>query len=158
MIFMTKKKDAGFLLKSLPMVLKDSESFRSGLGEAKTGSTINRQKTIEELRTSMESWMKNHRFDELRKEKIDLAIVAHLDPFRFRNQDCDNIAKIVLDALEKKDDGRGYLFEDDKQVVRLLVYKRKAVEDKVFRTNQLDISFRKHEPSKEMVLEEIHTF
>ena len=71
----------------------------------------------------------------------------------------DNIAKFVLDALEGKKEP--YLFKNDKQVARLLVYKRVREEiesidtpdlRQEFDTSQLHISFRKHLPKEQMIL------
>lgn len=42
----------------------------------------------------------------------------HENEFRPKSPDCDNIAKIIMDAMN------GYIYEDDRQVVSLTVYKK----------------------------------
>ena len=61
-------------------------------------------------------------------------------------QDVDNIAKVVLDAL------KGCLFKDDSQIVRLLLVKQEAELLAGYDTNSLVISFRVHDPEKDMIL------
>jgi hypothetical protein len=79
--------------------------------------------------------------------------VIYLDAQRFKTQDCDNIAHLVLNSLKKEDESDDFLFEDDRQIVRLLVYKLEAKKDEEFETNQIIISFRKHNPNKQMLLD-----
>lgn len=118
--------------------------------------TTKKKEMIKEIKINLESWMKNPHFDEIRKKKLDLAIVIYVDKFRMKKQDVDNIAKTVLDALRKskKNEHKPYLFEDDSQIVRLLVYKLETKKLKGYETNSLVISFREHNPQKQMILVE----
>ncbi|AEA46856.1 hypothetical protein Arcve_0841 [Archaeoglobus veneficus SNP6] len=100
--------------------------------------------------------MENPLFEEIRKAQLDVAIVAFVPKSRVKNQDVDNISKIVLDTLkkDKQDPSSPYLFVDDSQVVRLLVYKKPCEAIEGYETSTLIISFRKHDPSKQMILVE----
>ncbi len=106
---------------------------------------------------NQKDWMNNSNFTHFRNCLIDLSIVVFLDHKRFKTQDCDNIAKVILDSLKKLDNSTPYLFENDKQVVRLLVYKLEAKQYPGYRTNQVVISFREHDPDKQMILQKITT-
>lgn len=147
------KKIKGPILK-----LKGSREVFSDLITLKTGK-INRKATMRELKTNLEMWMSNPDFEEFRESLLDLAIVAKVNKQRMKNQDVDNIAKIVLDALRKNDkfDFKKdvFLFKDDSQVVRLLVCKILKEEDEFHNTDGLIISFRKHDPKKQMILVEM---
>ena len=145
----------GKLSKGKCLVLEDSLGYFSDLITVKTGDKINISKTREELVKYIKYWMGRPDFNDLRKEKLDFAIVIYLDSRRYKLQDCDNISKMVLDTLEKKKNPEAYLFEDDRQIVRLLLYKIEAEKSKEFETNQMIVSFRKHDPNKQMILEEI---
>ena len=125
--------------------------LQGDLNEVLTG---NKQSTIKTLRGSLSIEKDNLSLKQLQKEKLDVAIVAYLQNSSYHRQDVDNIAKTVLDALKKPkiDDGIHYYFEDDDQIVRLLVYKKERKEDLEANTCQLSISIRKHDPTKEMNL------
>lgn len=114
-------------------------------------TTDKRRKMIEEIRKNLAITPKK---EELVNELLDLAIVVHTHPLRYKNQDLDNIAKIVLDALKKQKEGNSehYFFNDDRQIVRLLIQKIQRIEDKEFETDQLSVSIRKHDPFKEMII------
>ncbi len=77
-----------------------------------------------------------------------------MDSRRFKQQDLDNIQEIVLDALQKdkKDPSWNYLYENDSQVCRILVWKTKKVEVSDYNTASMTISFRVHDPSKQMIM------
>ncbi|PXF58462.1 MAG: hypothetical protein C4B59_13220 [Candidatus Methanogaster sp.] len=79
-------------------------------------------------------------------KKIDLAIVVYRQVRYLKLQDVDNIAKVVLDAL------KGRLFGDDSQIVRLLLVKKEAELLAGYDTNSLVISFRIHDPERDMIL------
>jgi len=127
------------------LVLEGEGSF-GGPITVKTGNTKTRKETIEKIRSDLREW--SEKFPYLKNEdtKIDLAIVVYRYPSYMRRQDVDNVAKLVLDAL------KGCLFTDDSQIVRLLVYKLDAALIEGYDTESLVISFRKHNPKKEMVL------
>lgn len=95
--------------------------------------------------------------DKLKKSLLDVSIVVHIRKGRYRRQDLDNLAKIILDALEKPklDDGLPYIYEDDNQIVRLIMYKIERVEYPDSETSQLSISARIHDPKKQMILKEL---
>ena len=127
------------------LVLEDSEGTFGDLITVKTkGKT--RSKMIEEIRSSQGSWME--KFPHLHdiSKKIDLAIVVYRRVGYLKRQDLDNIAKVVLDAL------KGYLFNDDSQIVRLLLVKKEAELLAGYDTDSLVISFRIHDPKRDMIL------
>lgn len=139
----------------LTLVLKERIGSASVLMRVKTGNS-HRQKTRDEIKKELACWMKNKCFDPYRKGSFDLALVVKLDEKRMEDQDVDNIAKRVLDALQIK---RGepvtvpHLFVDDSQVARLLVFKRPRKEVQATITDEVTISFRKHAFRKQMILE-----
>lgn len=112
----------------------------------------NRKDVIETIRMNLESWMKNHGFEKAREADLDMAIVASISPGRIKNQDIDNISKVVLDALKKSEDDDRFLFYDDCQVVRLLIWKIQQEELVDYNTDTLTISFRIYDPQKQMIL------
>jgi Holliday junction resolvase RusA-like endonuclease len=95
--------------------------------------------------------------EELHKELLDVSIVVHIRKGRHRRQDLDNLAKIILDALQKPktEDGCPYLYENDNQIIRLLLVKKERTEYSDSETSQLSISARKHDPEKQMILKEL---
>jgi len=117
-------------------------------------NTTKRKDTIENIRRNLGLWMNNHNFEKFRSRKIDLAIILYLDKKRYNSQDLDNISKIVLDSLQKdiKNINTPYLIENDSQIVRLLLYKLPRTELKNINSNSLVISFRLHDPKKDMLL------
>jgi Holliday junction resolvase RusA-like endonuclease len=140
---------------TFPLVLEDHVGYVSPLITLKTSKRY-RNEAIRQIRTDLEPWLNNKDFLELRIQTLDLAIVADLPEQRYKNQDLDNIAKVVLDALKKSSEPEPYLFEKDSQITRLLLYKRKRKELEGYDTSQLHISFRKHAPEKSMILYENH--
>lgn len=134
--------------------LPDPEGLSSNLGVTETGRMKKAAK--EKLKVDLRSWMMNKEFDRFRDKYLDLAIVAKVDKKRMASQDVDNIAKVVLDALgkSKKTDSEEdvYLFYDDSQVARLLVWKKPRDEHEEYDTDTLDISFRIHNPEEQMLL------
>ena len=116
--------------------------------------TKDKKGTIKELRKSIFQTGNTREHFDLSKEKLDVAIVVYLQKQPYKSQDVDNIAKIVLDAIKKPkvEDGNPYFFEDDDQIIRLLVYKLKRKEDERANTCQISISVRKHDPKQEMEL------
>jgi Holliday junction resolvase RusA-like endonuclease len=144
------------------LVLEDSKGSANDLIEIKTGGNKNRKWTKKELTINIKSWMENKYFDKFREKKLDLSIVAYVNDYRMKNQDVDNIAKPILDALQKdkNDPKKPYLFKDDSQVVRLIVYKKPkedlVVKDHakewIYKTDSVMLSFREHDPKKQMIL------
>ena len=126
----------------------------AALIEVRTGR-INKKEMIRGIKSWLEYTIKSRSF-KATKEPWDLAIVAHVTEHRMKKQDVDNLAKIVLDALKKgkKNEFKSdiFLFEDDAQVVRLLVYKKPRKESNSADTDTLVISIRKHNPRKNMTL------
>lgn len=126
------------------LFLEESEFYSNYLVTIKTS---NKKTTIEKIQEINEP--KN--IESLKNEKLDLAIVYYTDKTRFKTQDVDNVAKIVLDALKKSKKFSGF-FKDDSQIVRLLVYKKLKREIKDHDNHEVLVSFRKHNPSKNMIL------
>jgi len=90
---------------------------------------------------------------------IDLAVFLEVDINNFKKQDLDNIQKVVLDALQKDkaDPSWNYLYENDSQVCRILVWKAEKKEIKIlnekYNTASMMISFRIHDPLKQMIMD-----
>jgi len=87
-----------------------------------------------------------------------LTIVVEVNKQRMQEQDVDNVAKVVIDALKRDENIRpgAFLFYDDTQIARLLVYKISREEDEIYDTDKYIISFRRHDPNKQMSLKESH--
>ena len=127
------------------LVLEDSEGTFGDLITVKTKNKT-KKKMIEEIRSNQGSWMEKFpHFHDINK-KIDLAIVVYRRVGYLKRQDLDNIAKVVLDAL------KGCLFNDDSQIVRLLLVKKEAELLAGYDTDSLVISFRIHDPERDMIL------
>jgi len=133
------------------LVLEDSLGTSDDLITIRTKG-IYRKETIEEIRRNIESWMKNPDFESVRSLPLDLAIVARVSPSRMKKQDIDNIAKVVIDALKKAEEDPRFLFYDDSQVIRLLVWKLLETKYAGYNTDTLTISFRVHDNRKQMIL------
>lgn len=131
--------------------LEDYTGLIGDLVTVKTGSDY-RQEVISTIRRNFADWMKHHRFEDIRESKLDIAIIVSVTPHRMKCQDVDNIAKAVLDALKKSGEDNRFLFHDDRQIIRMLVWKieQKTLQD--YNTDTLTISFRKHNPEKQMIL------
>lgn len=136
---------------SPPLVLEDSEGSFYDLVTIKTGSKYKKEIT-DTVKTNLWSWMQNPNFKDIRGESLDLAIVASVNPSRMKTQDIDNIAKVVLDALKKRAGDSSFLFHDDYQIVRLLVWKIQSEKRPMYNTDSLSISFRVHDNKKQMIL------
>lgn len=131
--------------------LEDSIGVSGDLGEVKTGSEY-RKETINTIKTNLSNWMANNNFEPIRGQQLDLAIVIKLSPYRFKKQDADNIAKVICDALKKRKGDNRFLFNDDSQIIRLLIWKIQRIEDPLWETDGYDISFRIYDSSKPMEL------
>jgi len=141
-------------------VLKDCLGSNSDLIEIITSPKL-KKSMVKKIRENFGVYFKNERFKEVREAGalLDLAVFLEVDIKRFKNQDLDNIQKVVLDALQKDkaDPSWNYLFENDSQVCRILVWKVKKREIKVlnekYNTASMTISFRIHDPSKQMIMD-----
>ena len=127
------------------LVLEDSEGSFGDLITVKTKSETKKE-MIKEIQSSQGSWMEKFSYLHDTNKEIDLAIVVYRRVGYLKRQDLDNIAKVVLDAL------KGHLFEDDSQIVRLLLVKKEAELLAGYDTDSLVISFRIHDPEKDMIL------
>lgn len=127
------------------LTLEDSEGSSGDLITVKTGCK-SRKELKGQFRRNAGDWMK--RFPQFHNQNtwLDLALAVYRKPRFVKNQDVDNIAKVVLDAL------KGNLFWDDSLIARLLVFKQDAKPLKGYNTDSLVISFRAHNPEKQMIL------
>lgn len=136
------------------LVLEDGRGFYGDLVEIATG-TKKRKETINTLRGDLAEWMKNAHFNPIRGKMLDIGIVAYVNKQRMNMQDVDNIAKVVLDSLKRprneKNETR-WLFDDDAQVMRLIIQKIQQETINGVKTDQAFISFREHDPEKQMIL------
>lgn len=132
--------------------LEDSSILHGDLIDIKSSNKCRRDMKQEIRRNN--TIERNHpKLSEIRKSLVDIAIVVYVTKNRFKKQDLDNVAKVVLDSITKKDENdEDYFIENDNQVVRLLLYKKERMEDEEANTSQLSLSIRVHNPSKEMVL------
>lgn len=121
------------------------------LGVIKTGNNY-RKEMITTIKRDLANWMMNEDFDSIKAESIDLAIVAKVSRYRMKNQDADNIAKVICDALKQQKGDPRFLFDDDCQIVRALVWKIQRTEYEGYDTDSYSISFRKHDSKKPMEL------
>ena len=137
------------------LVLEDSFAHFEDLVTIETKG-LRRKAVIETIRTNLAEWMNNPEFTVLRNSPLDLVIVAKVNRRRMSTQDVDNVAKIVLDALKEAPGDVRFLFHKDSQIVRLLVWKIQQQEDPDFNTDTIGISFRVHDPDKQMILERPH--
>ncbi len=141
-------------------VLKDCLGSNGSLIEIIT-SPILKKSMVKEIRENFGEYFKNEKSKEARYAGalIDLAIFLEVDINNFKNQDLDNIQKVVLDALQKDkaDPSWNYLYENDSQVCRILVWKVEKKEIKVlnekYNTASMTISFRIHDPLKQMIMD-----
>ena len=133
------------------LVLKNAVGFTNDLIEIKTGA---KAQSMASLTKNISNWLQNKNFDAYRKCNIDVAIVVYVNKRRYLEQDCDNVAKVVLDAISnsRRHPKIAYLIENDSQVVRLLVYKIKRTESSDAATDGVMISFRKHATEEQMIL------
>lgn len=114
----------------------------------------NKKEMVKKIRTNLGEYFKNEKFEKLKETSLDLAIFLEVNPHRFKTQDLDNIQKIVLDALEKDDTDPSwnYLYKIDSQVQRILVWKIEKEKDPDHNTASMTISFRIHDPSRQMIM------
>uniref|UniRef100_A0A7V3NUP2 RusA family crossover junction endodeoxyribonuclease n=1 Tax=candidate division WOR-3 bacterium TaxID=2052148 RepID=A0A7V3NUP2_UNCW3 len=141
----------GRIAKGAIWKLKDSVGMFSDLITIKSGKRVDKKEITKSIKVNLEGWMRNPWFEKFRKNPMDLAIVVKMNKYRFRHQDVDNVVKIVLDALKKNNTSDStFLFEDDSQVARLLVWKMEREEDPYYNTDQLIISFRAYDSTKQM--------
>jgi Holliday junction resolvase RusA-like endonuclease len=145
------KKKLGRMGMDSPLLLEDAFGSAGDLVEIKSGTKY-RCEVRKILKCNLEAWMKTPGFDEIRSQFLDLAVVARVNEKRIKRQDVDNIAKIVLDALKETEGDPRFLFRDDSQIVRLLVWKIRKTDSPDYETDSIAISFRKHDPDKQMIL------
>ena len=131
--------------------LEGSYGVSGDLGEVKTGSDY-RKDMIDTIKNNLSIWMANSAFEPIRGQQLDLAIVVKLSPYRLKNQDVDNIVKVICDALQQQKGDEHFLFDDDSQIIRMLVWKILRTEDPQWYTDSYDISFRIHDSNKQMNL------
>ncbi len=122
---------------------KDDESFKK-FDIVIANPPWNQDGYYEEVLKKGEFWRQRFKYGFTPKQTADWAWIQHMLAS----------AKVVLDALKKsdKDPSKPYLFKDDSQVVRLLIYKLETKEVSGYETNSLIISFREHNPNEQMIL------
>lgn len=114
---------------------------------------VETSEAISELRMHFEGWVMNEHFDEHREGAIDLAVVYDAPQSSDNSKDVDNVGKTVTSALQAhpEDERDRHLVRDDSQIMRMLVDKRV---DEIQDQPRVVISFRKHDPERQMVLTE----
>jgi Holliday junction resolvase RusA-like endonuclease len=133
------------------LVLEGFDNYCHTLVTIKTGSKYKKEMK-EQIRTNLGYWLNNPTLKRIEQAELDFAIVVRVDNRNIHIQDVDNISKIVLDALKKEKGDSRFLFYDDKQIIRLLLYKTKSTNIPRYKTVSLTISFRLHNSNKQMVL------
>ena len=131
--------------------LEDAVGAYGGIGEIKSSRKYKKE-TIQQLKSDLSRWMLNEHFIPIKGKQLDVALVIKRNPYRLKKQDIDNIAKILCDTLKEKKGDNRYLFHDDSQIIRLLIWKIQRAEDKQSDTDSYDISFRIHVNKKPMNL------
>lgn len=136
------------------LFLKDGYGKTVVLEDVKTKS----EDTKKEVKGSLRLWLENENFDKYRDKLLDLAIVVDVSEEHFldkhQGRDVDNIERVILNLLEmnKADKTEPYLYKNDRQVVRLLVYKRLKKKIADYETVALHLSFREYDCSEQMIL------
>ena len=148
---MTQLKRVSRIAASPLLVLDGSENYYHNLTTIKTSSK-NKREMKEKIRTDLKNWLNNPTLYSMQNQSLDIAIVVRVNSIKVDRQDVDNVAKVVLDALKKKEGDSRFLFHDDNQVIRLLVYKLKSEDVTGHITDSLTVSFRVHDPDKQMLL------
>ena len=133
-------------------VLENCEGSFGTLIDVETAT--DKKEMIQKIRTDFGEYFKNEKFVKLKEAPLDIAIFLEVNLHRYKTQDLDNIQKIVLDALEKDDaePSWNYLYKNDSQVCRILVWKIEKKMDSDYNTASMTISFRIHDPSKQMIM------
>lgn len=136
--------------RNIPTTLVDSAGSIGTLKEIPS----NDKGRVRQLIAEEAGWLNNPSFQDFKKRPLDISLVLFVNKMRAIRQDVDNIAKVLLDALKKRpeDPTDPYLFEDDSQIVRLLVWKCERDSVEGFDTDGFVLSFRKHDPEKQMIL------
>ncbi len=146
------------------LVLENCLGYYSLLSTVLTNrkNKINRKEFEKDIRIHLEPDL--DKIKRIKDKPLDLAIVVKKYPKAMKYQDVDNMAKLILDALkrDKKNPDFPFLFEDDKQIMSLLVWKLnvnriKGITHKIFNIESLDISFRVHNKKRQMILKELDT-
>jgi len=148
---MSKSEEVARMGSNPPLVLEGASYVFHDLITIKSDSEYKRE-IVEKVRTNLALWMRNPHFNEIGSAVLDIALVVRVNANRMKIQDVDNIAKVVLDALKKDDGDSRFLFHDDKQIVRLLIYKEQSQALPGYNTDSLTISFRVHDSKKQMIL------
>jgi len=145
------KKKTGSRTAENSYLMLEGSILHGDLIEVKTGFKY-RNETMDLIRKNMTCSSGNPMIPFQENELLDMAIVVHVNSQRFKTQDLDNVAKVVLDAIKFKDGKELYFIGDDNQIVRLLLIKERKNDLPDSETSQLSISIRKHDPTKEMKL------
>ena len=132
------------------LTLEGSLGHSVDLVTVQTGKHLKKEATIETIRRNLAIWMGNPEFMALKCSPLDLAIVAKVNRQRMLTQDVDNIAKVVLDDLKETHGDPRFLFHEDSQVTRLLIWKVQQDNHLQYNTDTVDISFRVYDPDRQM--------
>lgn len=138
-------------------VLKDDCKGRwTVLIEIKTGTDEDITKSIKKIRNEANHF-ENKYYDKFRTADLDFAIFLEVTPKRYLTQDLDNVQKVVFDALKEDTNNPSWknkhLYKDDKKICRVIAWKVKREEIEESNTDSLTISFRIHNPKKQMEME-----
>ncbi len=124
--------------------------------EIKTGTNEDKTESINKIRNEANHFGDKF-YDKFRTADLDFAIFLEVTPKRYLTQDLDNIQKVVFDTLKEDKNNPSWknkhLFKDDKKICRVIAWKVKREEIKEYNTDSLTISFRIHDPSKQMIME-----
>lgn len=135
---------------------KDCKGVWAVLIEIKTGTDEDKTESIKKIRNEVNHFGDKY-YDKFRTADLDFAIFLEVTPMRYLTQDLDNVQKVVFDALKEDTNDPSWknkhLYKDDKKISRVIAWKVKREEDAGFNTDSLTISFRIHDPSKQMIME-----
>ncbi|PIN87737.1 hypothetical protein COV12_02220 [Candidatus Woesearchaeota archaeon CG10_big_fil_rev_8_21_14_0_10_32_24] len=132
MILKSKPRSSNMKDKNLQFILKiailEGDLFFNYTFPISIATASSKKKEIlSKIRNQIKSFFK----EEVKKtdKLVDVAIVIYVNEDRWEKQDVDNIAKVVIDSLGKNRldiEGEMCLLENDSQIVRLFVEKRKS--------------------------------
>lgn len=149
-----KENFRGRMARCHKYILEDSQCSMGMLITVQTSSKKGKNRTKVLIRNQIDGRGAKGMFDKVKNKPVDICLHLSLNKARFKKQDLDNIQKIVFDAIkkDKRFPHRNYIVDDDCQIIRCIVYKTQRIEDKNVDTDELTISVREHNPTKQMIL------
>jgi hypothetical protein len=111
-------KDYNLRFISKIAILEGNLLFNYTFPDSIKTSSKNKKDEIIKIRTELKKFFKYNLPQT--KELVDVAIIIYVNDIRMRNQDVDNIAKVILDSISRNktdSDKDTYILENDSQIV-----------------------------------------